>query len=266
VARCEQGHPNKGKAGRTMNISSPKNGILGVDCASLGTAIRLPVVSVIVVNYNYGVYLRQAVESILGQTYPNVECIVVDNASTDESPVILANIETQHPSVKVIRRAANDVQTLASLDGLAACRGAYVIFLDADDLLLPHCIETHVFVHLSLPVHVGFTSGDMLQVANNQVVVSTGTEFNRRMRRGKKRNRNILRPYHHACGAKWPTGDFGRLLAQKIHFIPPQHYATIAPVLGGKSVKFLMLCARVPLRIVLRMKEPETAAHSDAAQ
>ena len=396
-----------------MNISSPKNGILGVDCASLDTAIRLPVVSVIVVNYNYGVYLRQAVESILGQTYPNVECIVVDNASTDESPVILANIETQHPSVKVIRRAANDVQTLASIDGLAACRGAYVIFLDADDLLLPHCIETHVFVHLSLRVHVGFTSGDMLQVANNQVVVSTGTEFNRRIRRGKKRNRNILRPYHHACGAKWPTGDFGRLLAEKIHFIPPlnnkwvwspssgdcyrrnalllfadnpalyglrtgtdmyfahgigalcgsvlidepvfaylihgrniftqraelnrvlgykpgapsdnydearlllidrllakaarfapnywlrlnffalisrlnhkgydpglprwaqrsrlaqrlvQHYATIAPVLGGKSVKFLMLCARVPLRIVLRMKEPETAAHSDAAQ
>ena len=47
--------------------------------------VELPLVSVIIINYNYGRFLRQAVDSVIGQTYPHVECIIVDNASTDES-------------------------------------------------------------------------------------------------------------------------------------------------------------------------------------
>ena len=53
---------------------------------------ELPLVTVVVVNYNYGRFLRDAVESVFGQTYPNVECIVVDNASTDVTPSVLAEL------------------------------------------------------------------------------------------------------------------------------------------------------------------------------
>jgi hypothetical protein len=63
-----------------MDVSSPKHGFLGADSSSLDAAIQLPIASVIVVNYNCGAYLGQAVELILGQTYPNVERIVMDNA------------------------------------------------------------------------------------------------------------------------------------------------------------------------------------------
>ena len=62
---------------------------------------------------------------------------------------------------------------------LAATSGPYVIFLDADDMLLPHGVETHVYVHLSLRIHVGFTSGDLLQVADSQVVLGSEEAFNR---------------------------------------------------------------------------------------
>ncbi|MGB7044366.1 MAG: glycosyltransferase, partial [Methylocella sp.] len=57
--------------------------------------LRLPLVSVIVVNFNYGRFLRAAVDSVFGQTYPNIECIVVDNASTDESGPVLRAIEAR---------------------------------------------------------------------------------------------------------------------------------------------------------------------------
>ena len=52
-------------------------------------APALPLVSVVIVNYNYGRFLEDAVESVRGQTYPNVECIIVDNASTDESGSVI---------------------------------------------------------------------------------------------------------------------------------------------------------------------------------
>jgi glycosyltransferase involved in cell wall biosynthesis len=183
--------------------------------------IQLPLVSVIVVNFNYGRFLDAAVDSIFRQTYPNIECVIVDNASTDESSEVLRAIEARHPSAKVIRRAANDGQTAAALDGLAASNGPYVIFLDADDMLLPHGVDTHIFVHLSLRVHVGFTSSDMLQVVGNQVVLGSEEAFNRVIcgKRGAKAD--SVRPYRHAFDDPWPAENFDRTILERIRFVAP---------------------------------------------
>jgi glycosyltransferase involved in cell wall biosynthesis len=180
---------------------------------------RLPLVSVIVVNFNYGRFLRAAVDSIFGQTYPNVECIIVDNASTDESGAVLQAIEVRNASVKIIRRAGNGGQSQAALEGFAASTGSYVIFHDADDLLLPNCIETHVFVHLSLRIHVGFTSGDMLQLSGDQVVLGTEHAFNRIMRTRRGIKPRATRPYRHMFGEAWPRQDFDRRVLETIRFV-----------------------------------------------
>ena len=164
---------------------------------------ELPLVSVVVVNYNYGRFLGEAVASVFGQSYPHVECVVVDNASTDETPAVLAALEARFPQLVTVRRVRNDGQTPASLDGLAASHGHYVIFLDADDYLLPHCAETHVFVHLSMRPHIGFTSGDMLQVQGRHVVVANGEETGRYIRRGRGRRPKLVRPYTATPG--WPS-------------------------------------------------------------
>jgi glycosyltransferase involved in cell wall biosynthesis len=188
--------------------------------------VSLPLVSVIVVNFNYGRFLDAAVDSVFGQTYPNIECVIVDNASTDESPAILRGIEARHPRTRIIRRAANDGQTPAALDGLAASTGPYVIFLDADDMLLPHGVETHIYVHLSLRIHVGFTSGDMLQVvAGNQVVLGSESAFNRVILAGRGAKANSVRPYRHAagesCGFSWPSENFDCSVLERIKFVEP---------------------------------------------
>jgi glycosyltransferase involved in cell wall biosynthesis len=133
--------------------------------------LSLPFVSVIIDNYNFGRYLKDAADSVFAQTYPNIECIIVDDASTDESPRILDEIAAARPSVKIIRRKINGDQIAACLDGFAESKGDYVLFLDADDVLLEHCIATHVFVHLSLRTPVGFTCSDMLQVVGGNVVL-----------------------------------------------------------------------------------------------
>lgn len=236
-----------------MDSLRPKHGILSADHSSFGSAIQLPTVSVIVVNYGSGAYLCQAVESILGQTYPNVECIIVESNAAKERPTVLADIEARYASVHVIRRG-NGGHSPSALDGFAASRGAYVIFLDADDMLLPNCIETHVFVHLSLRVHVGFTSGGMLQTAHDRVAVRTGSEFHRRFRRWRTRNRNIFRPYKHPCGAKWPAEHLGPLLAEKICLIPPLNTKWVWPPGSGNCYRrdALLLFADNPALAGLR--------------
>ncbi len=190
--------------------------------AANGPVTALPLVSVIVVNHNYGRFLGDAVRSVFGQTYVQgggrVECVVVDNASTDETHDVLAELATAHPQMIVIRRASNDGQTPASLDGLAACLGQYVIFLDADDYLLPRCIETHIYVHLSMRPHVGLTSGDMLQVKDGQVVVATGEEASRYIKRGRGVRPHLVRAYGATEG--WPSAQT-RACTDKIHFVPP---------------------------------------------
>jgi glycosyltransferase involved in cell wall biosynthesis len=203
-----------------VNISGSAESF-ATKAVTLDRAFRLPLVSVVIVNYNYGQFLDQAVDSVFQQTYPHVECIVVDNASTDESPVVLAGVAARYPQAILVRRASNDGQTPASLDGLAAASGAYVIFMDADDVLLAHAIEAHVFVHLSMRVHVGFTSGDMLQVIGDQIVLGTGEELNRYVRSGRGLRRNIVRPYRHRLDPPWPPARVAKSLAKKIHFVAP---------------------------------------------
>jgi glycosyltransferase involved in cell wall biosynthesis len=94
-------------------------------------------VSVIINNYNYGRFLRQAIQSALQQTYPHIEVIVVDDGSTDESRAIIESFGARiRPMFK-----ENGGQGSAYNAGFAASKGQLVHFLDADDLLHPTAIE-----------------------------------------------------------------------------------------------------------------------------
>jgi glycosyltransferase involved in cell wall biosynthesis len=180
--------------------------------------LQLPLVSVIIVNFNYGRFLETAVDSVFGQTYPNLECIVVENGSADESAQVLRAIEARYPGVKTIYWTENDGQTKAILAGLAASSGPYVIFLDADDVLLPECVETHIFVQLSLRIHAGFTSGDMLQLCGDQIVLGTENGFNRLMQTRRGIRSRAVRPYRHPAGETWPRPEFDQRVLKTIRF------------------------------------------------
>ena len=96
-----------------------------------------PLVSIIITNYNYGRYLRAAIDSALAQTYSPVEVIVVDDGSTDESREVIESYEKRiAPIIK-----ANGGHGSALNAGFAASRGEIVIFLDADDELLPEAVD-----------------------------------------------------------------------------------------------------------------------------
>ncbi len=99
----------------------------------------MPLVSVLLAAHNDGRYLAAAVESVLRQTVGDLELIVVDDGSTDETPDVLTALTD--PRVLLLR---NDTQIglAASLNrGLDRAEGRYVARLDADDVALPNRLE-----------------------------------------------------------------------------------------------------------------------------
>jgi glycosyltransferase involved in cell wall biosynthesis len=181
----------------------------------------LPLVSVIVVNYNYGRFLKQAVDSIFEQTYPNIECIIVDNASTDESAGVLLAISKQYPGTAILHRSDNGGQSLASKEGFEASSGEYVIFLDADDVLLPSCIATHIFVHLSLRMPVGFSSADMIQSVDSRMVLGTIYRLSEYVRSGRGRKPDLLRRIDESAPEVWPLRSPEAGLENQVHLVMP---------------------------------------------
>lgn len=97
-----------------------------------------PKISVIIPAYNQAHYVAQAIQSVLVQTCPDFELIIVDDGSTDATPLIIAGI--QDPRMRVIRQS-NTGLSAARNAGLDQSSAPFVTFLDADDYFLPHKLE-----------------------------------------------------------------------------------------------------------------------------
>lgn len=96
-------------------------------------------VSVVVLNYNYGRYLTQCIDSVLAQDYPVMEVIVVDDGSTDESRAVVES----YGSRIVASFKPNGGMVSSMNHGFRLSRGEVVIFVDADDFLLPGAVAEH---------------------------------------------------------------------------------------------------------------------------
>jgi glycosyltransferase involved in cell wall biosynthesis len=110
-------------------------------CSASGAPLMFrPKISIIVNNFNYGRFVEAAVDSALGQTYENVEVIVVDDGSTDGSREILKKYETR---ARIILKE-NEGQVSTFNIGCRIATGQLIAFLDSDDSLFPDAIETVV--------------------------------------------------------------------------------------------------------------------------
>ena len=111
--------------------------------------LRVPepaLVSIVIPCYNRAHFLHEAIESALAQTYSHREILVVD----DGSPENIAEVVAAYPKVRYIRQENSGV-SVARNTGLKQSRGEYLVFLDADDRLLPEALEIGVKYLLEYP-------------------------------------------------------------------------------------------------------------------
>jgi len=102
-----------------------------------------PLVSVIVPTYNYGHLISETLISVKSQTYENWECLVVDDGSTDNTSDVVSSFSRNESRIRVIRQV-NKGLAEARNTGIANSAGAYLQFLDADDLLESKKLERQI--------------------------------------------------------------------------------------------------------------------------
>jgi len=112
--------------------------------------MRPPLVSIIIPCWNARAYIAEAIDSALAQSYPHTEVIVVDDGSEDGSRDV---IKSYGPRIRV-HVGPNRGGSAARNSGLKLARGEHVLFLDADDVLFPHMVETLVAVARAHPGRV----------------------------------------------------------------------------------------------------------------
>jgi len=164
-----------------------------------------PLVSVICLCYNHERFLHEALDSVINQTYPNLEILVVDDASTDTSPALLQQYQVRHPEIKLTLHQKNTGNCQAFNEAFAQTAGEYIIDFATDDVLLPNRIAEQVkaFAQLDKTFGVMYTDAELIN-ENSRFI----RNFYKRNAQGK-----ILEPP--------PSGDVFAAILRRSFLCPP---------------------------------------------
>lgn len=126
---------------------------------------RTPLVSIIITTYNHAKYLPESIESVTGQTYQNIELIIVDDGSVDDTREVVA----RYPQARY-HYQQNQGLAAARNTGIFLANGEMLVFLDADDWLYPDAVALNL-AHFSLHPDAAFVSGWFDKVSDKKEIL-----------------------------------------------------------------------------------------------
>jgi glycosyltransferase involved in cell wall biosynthesis len=121
-------------------------------------------IDVIIPCYNYGCFLYQCVNSVLGQAGVDVRVLVIDDASPDNTAEVAAALAGKNPKVTVIRHSTNKGHINTYNEGIEWVSADYMLLLSADDYLLPGALSRAVDL-MDVHPEVGFTFGNVIELS-----------------------------------------------------------------------------------------------------
>ncbi len=105
---------------------------------------NLPLVSIVVMTYQQVAFLKPCIESILSQTYKNIEIIIADDGSTDQSPELIRSFAAGNSNIIPILSPVNKGVSINLNLGMDQCKGKYICIIAGDDVMYPSKIEKQV--------------------------------------------------------------------------------------------------------------------------
>jgi len=135
----------------------------------MSNEIQNGLVSIVVASYNHVQYLPKRIESLLSQTYKNIEIIIIDDCSPDNSREVLRNYLYDN-RVRLIEREKNGGWVIVSNQGIGLSNGEYVIFANCDDYCDNSMIEALVNgIRTSNKIGVAFCCSEMIDQGDNHI-------------------------------------------------------------------------------------------------
>ncbi len=136
----------------------------------------LPKISVVVTCYNCRDYIADAIRSVARQTLRDFDCVIVDDASKDDSVAVIERTldELKDSRFRLIALDKNVGQTGATRRGLADVQAPFICFLDSDDLWNEDFLERHLAAHLNESYAVGFTACNARLIDGQGAVIAGG--------------------------------------------------------------------------------------------
>lgn len=130
-----------------------------------------PLVTVICLCFNHERFVKESIESILLQTHPRIQVVVVDDGSTDRSVEIIRETIKSHPEIPFLSLKENFGNCRAFNKGFAWAKGDYIIDLAADDVLMPHRIAEGLKTMESCGASYGvnFSDAELIDEAGNHI-------------------------------------------------------------------------------------------------
>jgi len=132
------------------------------------TPQSIPDISLIIPLYNAERYICPCLNSVLGQSYKNFECLLINDGSTDNTAIIIAEYAARDPRFIIINQE-NQGCSEARNTGIQAARGAYLAFLDQDDLFHPQALQT---LHYLIETHGTDIAGFTYQIIDDGFVLN----------------------------------------------------------------------------------------------
>jgi hypothetical protein len=192
----------------------------------VGGATGSPLVSVLIVNYNYGAFLAAALDSALAQTYPPHEILVCGDGSTAHSPIVIERYARRHPDVVRPVFKPNGGVASALNAAFEHSRGDIICFLDADDLFTPDKLAKVVAAFGPGQQGIGIVVNSLGKLRSSGEVAGLIPQFGR-LDRGWLRDKIL------ATGGHWSyvptTGiSLSRPCAEGLFPIPEDEFRTEA--------------------------------------
>lgn len=142
----------------------------------------MALVSVIIPMYNSEKYIAEAVNSVLAQTYKDIEIILIDDCSKDKTDLIAQTFAESDERIYYLRLAKNSGAAVARNKGLELSQGRYIAFLDSDDLWEPQKLEKQIKVMEDEKVGFCYTSYSIIDssgtIKKNKIKIKERTVYN----------------------------------------------------------------------------------------
>ncbi|MDE6319310.1 MAG: glycosyltransferase [Lachnospiraceae bacterium] len=215
----------------------------------------MPLISIIVPVYQVKEYIEECVESLLAQTYTNLEILLVDDGSTDGSGAMCDEYAVKDSRVRVIHQE-NQGPSVARNQGLDHARGEYVAFVDSDDVVMPDFIETLFGIlnkyqaDIAACAYIKCSTDDLIHIRNGVLYIDSNDNKEICMT-----SEQMLRQWHGKY-KKWETVAWNKLYRKSV-LNGGNGVAAIRFPVGRKLEDVLMshLMVANAARVVLTMRK-----------